>query len=533
MAAPEFYRVRVRAFAVIDGAEYDLTGLSLRYAINEIPSATIGVPLGREARTGKLAEIHNSGVGLFDQVPIQIYVTADDTTPVLNSGTYKVFDGYLSGGVPVTFSKSSGQAGVTIGCLDKLIQLHTTSIGNATLFSSVPENFFRRFDPSATNSGTKGVALSIRDAESIAKLFANDMWGFLRDILLNLADGSMNAYKGFPGFTVQNDAAIDILKNKIGYNRLFKGPLAISKMNPLLKTSIGDSFMKSVFSSLSGCTAWDKILQTANMFTFAIIPAADVAAPVPYSPCVSSTWRRISADQQYRIEDTRFAMRSIAALLLVRGAQMQTNSEDQDPNFLASVIGASSDLALDENPKRPIRGMVMIRTAPEWLLGRSSLYLYTQDTARISDYLRMAGNMVQRRTKPVPNEPEQAAAQATLAANAFARAWLYNELYKPRSLVLRGPLRLDIAPGSQLEIASSGLAGLGTTRASVTAVQVSVSATPADACTQLMMNHVRSGAELKNELDSHPLYEGPTSPADSLTGSSKAAWYGATLVENA
>ena len=100
----DYYYLRVSGRVNINGKDYPLLFFSVTYAIDTIPTAMIGMPIGKNASTGSISAAEGLISTLEPFTPIDVYVTIkpfDRAAPPgksqgFPSGEFKVFTGYVA-----------------------------------------------------------------------------------------------------------------------------------------------------------------------------------------------------------------------------------------------------------------------------------------------------------------------------------------------------------------------------------------------------------------------------------------------------
>lgn len=132
----------------IDGQRIPATQLKLTYGINDIPTASAMVPLGRSAQTGQPAAIYAQVSALKQMASAEIIIdgalgdfTASGTggrRQQFPEGPAVIFKGYVSG---ITYRRSQGQVMAIVNLVSKLFDLTTSSAGSADVVPGAPNDF--------------------------------------------------------------------------------------------------------------------------------------------------------------------------------------------------------------------------------------------------------------------------------------------------------------------------------------------------------------------------------------------------------
>jgi hypothetical protein len=496
----ETRKTHVESWAIIGGIRYEILSYSFDYSLNSIPTGNIMLATGVKSGTTIPAPIHALRSTLQMRTPIQVWINlstisgGNQDTSKMELGRVIIFDGYTAGGIGDQYT--FGQYTISIGVISKLADLHIGNIASSSLYANAPDNFFRYATSNLTDSGGSMDVL-ISHVGGFVTRMTKGLWPAISDSLGMIASGAGATLKSQVRFVHSNK---DVIKGLA----LFKDSvLKLDLSNStFLDVRIAECLKRSLFAIFKGQTAWDKIIQAANMFMFAISPRINSAKAIPYCPQHKKVWRPVYVDEHFSGSNRTFAPRQMGGLILLdpQLSGRLTDGHDQTPPDLSYQIGVSSDELRSANE---VKGVVLVRTAPSWLVGEGGACINTIPS--VKDIPVAIRPKPKKSGKKAEKTPEESAIVNTLA-NKLAKAWFYDEQYKPRVGWLESRFRLDICPGSSIQIERPNPSGNDTLFASVYGVELLMNRRPASVSTRFKFSHLRTFAEKSDSLPRHPLY---------------------------
>ena len=513
----------------------DITRAQVGWELNGIPTAQVGVAVGREATSGLAANIHYLVDKLKMQLPFQLYLQA---TEYANSygialeqwpaDPFLIFEGYTAGtGMSCS---STGQAEFSISLIHWLTDLNFSSCLSRTTTAMNPAQLSK-----AAAIGGFGV-LPAFDITSLADDFFDsasiqeDFWGLcLRPWLNELAQQQILVDPDDP---ILNDPV-----NSINYeaqralNRFepfvapngqqtysYGVPLATAPEDVFDVDSAADAISQDVSAetadTMGSTTFWDKLVGAFGpSYLFSVVPMVRTALIVPFQPGIAEIWQTIYAEEYDSISlngDTPRALRGVrmfggfgdqfGALGLAQGqADAQT-----------SIGGAFDNPTLTD-------GMLRYFNTPRWLSSIVSSDVFGLQA--IAPGGIRANAMQPGVGQPLVGfRPVAIRQQARPLMNLFAQSVYVNEVLQGRTGTLRGKLRFDIGVGSSVQIKISeepfvyrqlGGTGVNSMFGSVRRVTHVLDAEGPSASTTFDIGWLRS--PLENTLDgtsvnTHPLW---------------------------
>ncbi len=534
MPAPAYTATRFKLRAVINGVEFpDVVQIQATFELNNIPSASLLVAVGRNVQTNLAATIHNSLGKLRMKVPAQVYlqvisVNAGDGT-IWPAEEFLIFEGYAVGS---GWQRTSDEAQYVIHLLHWLDDLNCSSSLSATCHPTAAADLTYSAVVSNLMLGDPGteepIGIPICDAARDITLadIQDDLWGnILLPWLKVLAaqDRVDQQILGGRGVTSKrsNKQALKALArmtpptaDEAAAGGCQYVPLAVDT-----EGANGDAIGRGVRTALTRdsllhnwlyTTLWGKLVGhwSPNYF-FAVAPqitsARIVASNIPLQDPIFKTIKAA----EYNYSQLAAQMPQVLqAVGIFHSVRLETGS---DLNAGSHAIGFRDiagwyEPAIEEGEEV---GMILTKDPPDWL---------TEVTCEVEAARDASGATwaVQRTAyndggKPLSQQPPQdAVEQARHFLNRYAHHWYAIEMLKGRQGELSGKLRFDIAPGSNIKIDSReepfipGDKLADSIYATVTRVTYLINSEQQQAGTSFSLAHVRTEAENKNPRTSEP-----------------------------
>lgn len=322
----------------------------------------------------------------------------------------------------------------------------------------------------------------------------DDIWeNLIKKELLKLAQYKRFTGPNYSAETVLND--LDISADEL--------PLSLTVSNA--KRAIID-VRRTLYTPGGGNTLWDKLIQLADRYLFAVSPRIDGFSVIPYTPLL-----KIPAElpvlqfQQFMTENNFVAYvgRYFDAAQLVEGISSYSNPFD--------IVGRKpkpDDLRQQYSYGNEFYATGMYK-APAWTQVGNDLSYFTKATTGIDGSIRAAGYAMKAALADTnSNTPNKTYNGGGLDAENFAKAILNDELFKQRTCYLKSSMRFDIAPGNLIAVENPrGTTGEAGYYGTVHTVCSAISAGVGYSGTWVILNNVRTQAEQDDVGDSkHPLY---------------------------
>lgn len=512
--------LQVEGYAVIDGAQVDIEKYEASFSLNTIPVASITLSLGRDPG-GRLATIHRIFDELYLRRPAQVFlkVTPGNLGPMADwpKGYFLAFDGFTTG---AAVDRDPGMAGLQIGLTHWLDEL---SHGSMLCQTSSPRNpsdmVFNAVLPGAPAALT-GVdqASAATTAEGIAADLGHEIFNWYRHLLdlgpngIGLAlETGIDLGVGLP----QANAAVKrALARFEDGTYTFGQKLAMDatvRDTELVATAIQQHLSTESRDSTVAQTMWDKLVELAGQYMFAVVPMVDRCLLVPWTPLLRTTYKNgLSADLNSGFRPRLGMPRLLRGVAVVGGRGFESfNEQARTGPMDISVPGVGGVYAPFKS------GEVAFVDAPRWMAG-IDLTTTASDTAGVNG-VRGAAQDPGVGAAPKGKTPKEQALNNAGLMNRFAQHMYGLKALEFRQGPLNGPLRFDIAPGSVVYVGQEGelFAGAEDRLAAdmvgaVTTVSLCVDTRSKVAVTAFHLSHLRTLGENSRPGTSmvrHPLYK--------------------------
>lgn len=494
------------------GMDFATSGFELIYEIDQIPSARIDLPIGRQVSGSAVGKVVSTA-NIFSDLPPFTPVTLRMKIDVLDSRTVKkgknvgfpigqyfnVFEGYFS--APLHIKSSSGTATLTIQCFGATAALAgATQYNNGAVIVSYPNsNTFaaQRIGSRAQEAHTLNDAIQHHSGGNIA----SNLWAAGMLPLLEQCIESVNLWtSSITPALEQATAALD----RINKNQIL--PLAVLPIVNAGPASFQAEFQKSLAAQLTNgfyslwrdgsdtADLWDVIQSMGQYFLYHFVPGVSEDAVAPVTPNLGgeefvtidpSEYSSLNLNGVY--SPKFYAYQSVVGLYskaFTTGAYQTTAAPSQ-------IIGKASIDA--------IIGKTKIIEAPNWLLpppAPAKRSLWSFFTGGPNPDKANARNAPAPPADKIQGAIETGYLQSGIGNN-YAEAILHEELFLHRKLAFDGRLRFDIAPGSLIKLNTVGEAFTGqqeTLYGCLNRVRISVGsgASGSHAKTTLELTHIRT-----------------------------------------
>jgi hypothetical protein len=569
---------------------FDVLNFSSEFELNGIPTAVVGIPLGRRGDdVTKISEIHRYIDQLQLQLRCKVWCRAttnagtgiDITDPstveaaeaLWPASEFVIFEGYITGS---GFRRGNGGAELTLSLTHWLADLNFSSALSKQSHPLNPSqmyfeaNFVNEAELSA-GSFTSGTGPMQTGAHLAMPYFTSDtvitdLWGGidgtsvpksgLRNWLLYLTQrdrinktqinnlvGGGPAGDLDPGKNWEACRAITRFEpDDDGYQ--LGVPLGMSSqgdLNANIANNIGQEIGNETLEAYSNVTLWDKLAgQFHANYMFSIVPLVQKALVVPFVPGLRGSTHRVLWARNYESLDLTATMpRPLRAVGLIIGKNFNSGggmSRDGHPAY--SGFGGWFDKMTTSDDPRYKEGLVMFKQAPRWLT-MVTYYTYSRSSAAVTPNVTL-------RTTTAPNAgaphsdtpPDEVLNQSQTIWNLYARTLYIHEVLKNRQGAITGPVRFDIAPGSQLKVEvtedkwvqqilreQDGIPICDDSRymfmyCSVLRVSTTIDCQNGRALTSFYVAHVRNAQENTDDatsIDRHPIWQ-------------RCMWHGCSLV---
>jgi len=434
----------------ITGMQVDVSAFHVRYALNDIPTATVRIPLGREILTGEVSP----GYTLLSQAPYRIPVFlffnvgsfTPPNLPYISHGNYLLFAGYVS---QVTYTTAFGREELVVKLDHWLSDLNFSS----TLISGVnPENakslksilrLTLSGAGSSLNFAPMGLIQNIVNPNyAIGNLWAGAIFPFMSFLIgANRINSAMLQFNDTPN----RDAARALFSWRFSYLPLSVPIEAALRIIDHIYSFI-DVRPEDTLTSLAGVTLWQKLLEFAQKFLFFIVPhplfyrAEPVVLGLSNFGC--TVWGHEILAINFNLKRPQVPIKAtwiFTDLRPLAGSALDNPSESTIP-----IIGGGFI-----TPEFPY-GSVSLYGAPDFLANAYEPSAYTR--------LAVASYKVCRSRNPIARNIALGNYFAALTSghlstlDKYAHYLYIAEQLSGRTATMVCPFRMDISPGTTIRI---------------------------------------------------------------------------------
>jgi hypothetical protein len=525
--------MRVSLWAVVEGTEVEVVQFTTSYDMNQIPSATAVLPVGRRVTTLEPAEAHRLAGEIKIQLPVQVFARIEHTSgfkddrAIVPEGDYMVFDGFVTG---MGYKRGTNKLQMALSMTHWLSGLSFSSALSASSHPNNPTHF--TFNPGLRLAGDGAGAGAAISKHFVARTLAQtritqtavqeDLWG--KGILPWFKDLTKSDHLAQEVFDlndgVNSEAAAALARfegDKLPMGELADAAVAADAIANDIAVSVFTPGNTNHYGALAHTTLWDKLVgDLAPTYVFSVIPFPDKALVVPFVPGLREYWNPRDESHSMMARDLDFINisarlpRALRAMGLFgghgsrAGANLAPNDPANEKTIGGMYVGRED-------------GMVMFKQAPRWLSQFMGPAIYSKKAAGAGG--KPKGGAIDPRAgdKPDGADPKEVKERAKKLLNKMAHALYANEVLKGRHGSVSGALRFDICPGStiKMEGVSEKFIGekdaIGDTRfATVLRVTQYFDAETPRTGTAFHLAHIRNEQENEDDdtsLDQHPLYE--------------------------
>jgi hypothetical protein len=514
------YRPQIRVR--INDIEYAAIGVSVDFELNAIPRCRVSLAVGQEnVQKPTYSAVHRlASILTTERLEILVEAKIDavevqGTSLFLPHGWFKLFEGDTVSGSPRRDENSVAFDVVATHWLGRLTESSTVSkSSHARNPSHYSFGAASRAGVGAGGSTFAWTTGALSESFFTASSIREDLWSkAIRPFLETLARLDLFALETQPlPDSGANKRVLDVLSRMVVPPT---APLSIDMdasasgvLRSMSRSLVG---LASIPQSIAQQTFWDLLVgQYAANYMFYVVPRINDVLIAPVTPGLRGIWTTISAGQIFRIEDTS----AIAPPL--RGIVVESRLSTTTGGFVPGVADAMGPGGVYLAPNKT-EGVVEVRTGPDWTADVVSAEQFTPDA------VGLRGSRFDALSPPVAAAPNPGKAQAKTSARA-ARAFLdsyAHALYawsvtQGRQLVIQGPFRTDIAPGSVVAISPYHDSNIPydelklTLYGTVLRTTLAVDSEARVCGTAFHIGYVRLSGDYENpavSLDRHPLYK--------------------------
>lgn len=487
--------------------QFDILAFSSEFELNAIPTASASVAIGRRVDDlTHVAPIHEWIDQIQLQLPCRVWLwicSTDGSNPGIDTDewpadAFKVFEGYVTGS---SYRIGTTGAEIVIQMTHWLTDLNFSSALSRQSHPLNPAQYF--FTANAiVDTALSGGALFFTGPNLVGTGLAatyfqpititTDFWGGSKQKNVSnvpiydglkywllfltaqdrinsrqiLAEGGANTFnqnlnwEACRALKRFEPNAKTPLVTETGY--VLGVPLAMSQ-NPdsiyYIANGINKEIGKESLSDYTNVTLWDKLAGEFHAnYMYSVVPLVDKALVVPFVPGLKKNGNdlvhRTIMSSEYELIDMQAMiprpLRAVGVMMSLNYEAGSGQAKDQSAPY--GTFGGYFDkyLASSSTDTRYKDGLVMIKQGPIWL---SSFYPKYQNTAMsvgVSSALATAVGTAVGVVEAVTRRSIYLKAKPVW--DQYAKTLYLHEVLKNRQMVINGPLRFDIAPGSTVKI---------------------------------------------------------------------------------
>ena len=538
-------KARIQLTLELEGkGRYPVVQFGSDWALNSIPSASCLLAVGRKMSDGTTVSEAHQGIWTANRNDrARVYFQADGDYDEFNTWPAKellIFEGNVEG---LGLQMMLGKLFLSVRLIHWLGHLDNASALNS---SSHPGNPIQlSFSTLVNQSIITGVSKPRGMASlAVAAHFATNwgvvgknLWGdgFKAMFCKLLSEKTVSFSTALAACVsnirdpVQQPEMFDALTRIAGVSEetpdcnltlpAYAPPLRLNDGGGLPATvvqALGNAVGQEMVESFASQTMWGKLLNYGSEFMFSVVPQVSRALVVPFLPLTRGIYCKT-------LEANDTDVKQLSSRLTKRLRAVAVYSPLSSMTGIESVLGSPETFgiggcfapATGADPK----GLIWTVPAPRWLANLRVDGL--SPTASSSLKARKLGSATTPgaydptlRGRPDSDKDTVFKTTAQLFS-AYARTVYVNDVLRGRSGQIGGKLRFDIAPGSMVQIKSSGEPFViadelhDTLVGAVTAVSIGINAENSAAGTSFRVEYFRTEKENTEDatsVDTHPLY---------------------------
>jgi len=522
--------IRVKASAEFGGRKIPITAFEITYALDDIPTAVIYVPMGRNVRSAETNDL-----------TLDDLLSADPFTPIKISANFTVdgeeaaqpsllFEGFLLGAsANIIKTTTEGVAKIGVKAKGRIYPLMMLPRSIGTINTAAPGCSISPLNTCFAKGDNVGLsALSTALKSNLADFSDGDcdIWYAVKQLMENSTDETADAFTNRKIAIEGADAALEkfdddeTLVLPVPGEVDLDGKERLSAQMTLFFVSIWYDELLTAGGldspeTFNGASIWDGLQTIMQAFSIHFVPTieSDYLLPItlgrsgePFKAIKPSEYFDIYTESEEA--DTGLGTNLIDEVIITDPNLRAPDSWERNPTgvFAQAAYFTEEDEEGKEKPKASI-GMPIVVPAPAWLTMRVPLGMEAKRAlvGPIPDDMN---------SEEVDARAQEIQAKSTVDSNyglgqLLAESYLYDLAFHSRTLRLAGKVRFDIAPGSLVSVDIPGDrfgAGIsGTLYGHVESVMISVDGSKA--VTALSLRCVRTEAEHDEFTTvSHPLF---------------------------
>ncbi|MEM4383342.1 MAG: hypothetical protein QXU44_04730 [Candidatus Caldarchaeum sp.] len=451
------------------------------WGLNSIPTCQLTCPLGRDVKMSNSIDGLSTGFlvtsGFLYEQYLEVYLEIDQHAmganvwpPLPNNIGILIFSGRVAS---YSMKQTKQAIELTLTAVSWLSDLDFSSPFSSIVHPTTPADFLfpatfsipggsnTGADPSNNPGAVGPTNVSIARPYFDAQVIANDMWAF---------DDSKKGIKGFL-FDVARHGRFNwvqlmsFIKSPVratnldligalarfepfpGENYYWGTPIKLERPSPYLANAISNAMSEIKADTLLGHTMWDILINLiCREFMLAVVPMVERALIVPFAPFIDRPYRIIYPDQIFGIDMPFSLPRKIrgVAIIAPKSSFTGVTPAPATGDQRMSVAGYYESGEI---------GMIITAPAPKWA-SRTWPGSYTTYTSRTFGGRPESGDpsvipSLEAAARQIANEESL---DLKGFCNRYARSRYLTEITRGNGMLVSGPIRLDIAPGSIVSV---------------------------------------------------------------------------------
>jgi len=481
----------------IDDVVVPVSQFMMTYSVNQIPTASAQIALGRNARTQQDSSIYAAvkNIRQMAKVRVRILGTIGDVSAKTFNGSQDrfppgpatIFMGYVSG---LSYRRSAGRISMIVNMVHQLFDLAASSGGTKDMIPGSPHDFLLQTLGQGAGGDIYGSA-ETRFSNSLPPLLNVDFSQGVMNCLNELATTNLlqthdeKFWCGGPNVVNQelesNTQAANIINKSGEWEGIatfseseYMSPYA--KKCPLLVHSSGVNKAATVIgqqvaSSLAATSMWGMLVNSVlPAFGCGIVPMARGAILAPMLPMAQEAQMVIKPEDYVDFNFSTQSQRPLYGVGVLGSFVLGTLNPERPKVCVGSGFvpdQADDDAAAAEAaeaaggaaaPTKGTDGMWMFVPAPKWLEDFSNFDSGAiEGNARINVLMGNVSHEAVGEDEQLDEEdPGDEVADWNDATRKYAQMIYATQALRGREGTLVGKLRFDIAPGTTIKIQAKG-----------------------------------------------------------------------------
>lgn len=515
----------IHVWAEIDDQLVDVFKFEASFPLNGIPTAELGVAVGRETGSLRASTAHRIVNDIRQTLKVKVWMEADqpgdEDSERWPDGKFLIFEGDTG---MVGWDRDRNAAALTIPVNHWLNRLAFSSAMSATSHPANPADLAFNATTTAMRGqaagGTFGTPITANQG-IFATSGGADFWGsgilpWLIEIS-RLETIDLKRLAGFVATPSDNTIVTETLERMRGSGsctaklRIDAGDIDAAELIRSMALAIN----VQSFQNFLNVTLWDKLVaEFAPTFQFALVPRIADALVVPFVPGLRTTWTKIEDSHYDPIRIFSETIRPLRALAVFG-------------SVAASAGGFTNGVGTQATPNVGVggwfdsgqtNGMIDYKSAPSWIINTVRPSAYAPGSSGADGGVKSSAVFPGRGKANTKPDPVAIMNSAKTVLDRYAQTLYVAQTLRNSTGTLSGKLRFDISPGSTVSFETAGDPFIrndgfqGLSYASVLGVTIAINSEAGGkgaAGTSFMLGHIRSEKENESDafsVDRHPIW---------------------------